>query len=246
MSKPILGKHTMLPIEGLAAGYGEINVLHDVSLEVRAGQIVALLGANGAGKSTLLRVIVGLVAASAGRVVLNNEVLNNIPAHQIVERGLIMVPEGRALFPFMTVEENLEIGSYAKRARSERSRNLDRVYHLLPRLKERRRQLAGSLSGGEQQMCAIGRGLMARPQILVLDEPSLGLAPVIVRDVFSLVRELRAAGLGILLVEQHVKHALSIADRTYVLQNGRIAMSGRGPELVNDPGLKRAYMGHKN
>ena len=236
----------MLSIEGLAAGYGEIDVLHDVSLEVRAGQIVALLGANGAGKSTLLRVIVGLVAASAGRVVFNNEVLNNIPTHEIVERGLIMVPEGRALFPFMTVEENLEIGSYARRARGERARNLDRVYHLLPRLKERQRQLAGSLSGGEQQMCAIGRGLMACPEILVLDEPSLGLAPVIVRDVFSLIAELRVAGLGILLVEQHVRHALSIADRTYVLQNGRIAMSGRGPELVNDPGLKRAYMGHKH
>ena len=154
-----------------------------------------------------------------------------------------MVPEGRALFPFMTVEENLELGSYANRARAERRNNLDRVYGLLPRLKERRRQLGGSLSGGEQQMCAIGRGLMAQPKILVLDEPSLGLAPVVVRDIFALLRELKGAGLSILLVEQHVKRALEMADRGYVLQNGQIVVSGPGCELLRDPELKRAYMG---
>jgi branched-chain amino acid transport system ATP-binding protein len=236
----------MLSIERVAAGYGEIRVLHDVSLEVAAGQVVALLGANGAGKTTLLRAAVGLLDPSAGRIVLNGNLLNRVPAHEIVQRGLIMVPEGRALFPFMTVEENLELGSYAKRARGQRSYNLDRVYHLLPRLKERRRQIGGLLSGGEQQMCAIGRGLMACPEILLLDEPSLGLAPVIVRDIFALLAELRNEGLSILLVEQHVTHALALADRAYVLQNGRIAMSGPGPELLRNPALKRAYMGQKH
>jgi branched-chain amino acid transport system ATP-binding protein len=233
----------MLSINGLAAGYGEIRVLHDVSIEVGAGEIVAVLGANGAGKTTLLRAALGLLAPSAGRIVLNGEILNDVPTHQIVERGLIMVPEGRALFPFMTVEENLELGSYAKRARNGRRDSFERVYQLLPRLKERRRQLGGSLSGGEQQMCAIGRGLMAQPDVLVLDEPSLGLAPVVVRDIFALLAELRSAGLSILLVEQHVKHALAISDRAYVLQNGRIATSGPGQELLREPALKRAYMG---
>jgi branched-chain amino acid transport system ATP-binding protein len=236
----------MLSIEGVAAGYGEVRVLRDVTLEVGAGEVVALLGANGAGKTTLLRAALGLLSPSAGRVVLDGEILNDMPVHGVVERGLIMVPEGRALFPFMTVEENLELGSYANRARGERTSNLDRVYGLLPRLKERRRQLGGSLSGGEQQMCAIGRGLMARPKILLLDEPSLGLAPVIVRDIFALLRELRGAGLSILLVEQHVKRALEMADRGYVLQNGRIAISGSGPELLRDPGLKRAYLGQRH
>jgi branched-chain amino acid transport system ATP-binding protein len=236
----------MFSIESLAAGYGEVRVLHDVSLDVGGGEVVTLLGANGAGKTTLLRTASGLLSAEAGRIVLNGDVLNGLPAHVIAERGLIMVPEGRALFPFMTVEENLELGSYTKRARGERSRNLDRVYQLLPRLKERRQQLGGSLSGGEQQMCAIGRGLMARPEILMLDEPSLGLAPVIVRDIFRLIADLRNEGLSILLVEQHVRHALGIADRAFVLQNGRIAMSGLGSELLNDPALKRAYMGQKH
>jgi branched-chain amino acid transport system ATP-binding protein len=236
----------MFSIESLAAGYGEVRVLHDVSLDVGGGEVVTLLGANGAGKTTLLRTASGLLSAEAGRIVLNGDVLNGLPAHVIAERGLIMVPEGRALFPFMTVEENLELGSYTKRARGERSRNLDRVYQLLPRLKERRQQLGGSLSGGEQQMCAIGRGLMARPEILMLDEPSLGLAPVIVRDIFRLIADLRNEGLSILLVEQHVKHALGIADRAFVLQNGRIVMSGLGSELLNNPALKRAYMGQKH
>jgi branched-chain amino acid transport system ATP-binding protein len=236
----------MLSIERLAVGYGEVRVLHDVSLEVSAGQVAALLGANGAGKTTLLRAATGLLVAGAGRVLLNGEILNGVPTHEIVERGLIMVPEGRSLFPFMSVEENLELGSYAKRARKERRRSLERVYHLLPRLKERRRQRSGSLSGGEQQMCAIGRGLMARPEILLLDEPSLGLAPVIVRDIFALIARLRSEGLSILLVEQHVKLALAIADRAFVLQDGRIAMSGLGPELLSDPALKRAYMGQKH
>jgi branched-chain amino acid transport system ATP-binding protein len=234
----------MLSIEGLTTGYGEIRVLQDVSLDVGDGEAVTLLGANGAGKTTLLRAAVGLLPVSAGRVVLDGEVLNDLPVHRIVERGLVLVPEGRALFPFMTVEENLELGSYTDRARHQRRSTMDWVYGLLPRLKERRHQLGGSLSGGEQQMCAIGRGLMARPKVMLLDEPSLGLAPVIVRDIFTLLRELRGAGLSILLVEQHVKRALEIADQAYVLQNGRVAISGPGPELLRDPALKRAYIGH--
>jgi branched-chain amino acid transport system ATP-binding protein len=236
----------MLSIEGLAVGYGEVQVLHDVSLEVNAGEVVTLLGANGAGKSTLLRTACGLLVARAGRVVLDGEVLNGVPAHEIVDLGLSMVPEGRALFPFMTVEENLALGSFGRRGRAERRRSLERVYQLLPRLKERRHQMGGSLSGGEQQMCAIGRGMMACPRILLLDEPSLGLAPVVVRDIFALLGQLRTEGLSILLVEQHVKHALAIADRAYVVQNGRIAMSGRCSELLGDPGLKRAYLGQKH
>jgi branched-chain amino acid transport system ATP-binding protein len=233
----------MLSIEELAAGYGEMRVLHDVNLWVNSGEIVTLLGANGAGKSTLLRTVSGLVTARAGRVVLNGKGLNGLQTHDIVELGISMVPEGRGLFPFMTVEENLEVGSFTRRARSERRRNLDRVYDLLPRLKERRHQLGGSLSGGEQQMCAIARGIMAHPQVLLLDEPSLGLAPMIVRDVFTLIRQLREAGLSILLVEQHITHALTIADRAYVLQNGRIIASGRSSDLASDPALKRAYLG---
>lgn len=233
----------MLSIEELAAGYGEMRVLHDVNLQVNSGEVVTLLGANGAGKSTLLRTACGLVTAQAGRVVLNGRALNGLQAHDIVELGISMVPEGRGLFPFMTVQENLELGSYTRRARSERRRNLDRVYDLLPRLKERRHQLGGSLSGGEQQMCAIARGIMAHPQVLLLDEPSLGLAPIIVRDVFTLIGQLREAGLSILLVEQHITHALTIADRAYVLQNGRIIVSGRSSDLASDPALKRAYLG---
>jgi branched-chain amino acid transport system ATP-binding protein len=233
----------MLSIEGLAVGYGEVAVLHDVSLQVKSGEVVALLGANGAGKSTLLRTTSGLLVARAGHVVLNGKALNGLPAHEVAELGISMVPEGRALFPFMTVEENLELGSFTRRARGERRRNLDRVYQLLPRLRERRYQLSGSLSGGEQQMCAVARGMMACPQVLLLDEPSLGLAPVIVRDIFALIGQLRNEGLSILLVEQHVKHALEIADRGYVLQNGRIAAVGTSQELSNDPALKRAYLG---
>jgi branched-chain amino acid transport system ATP-binding protein len=236
----------MLRIDGVSAGYGDLAVLRGVSLEIGTQEAVALLGANGAGKTTLLRAVCGLIPLDAGRVELDGEALNGVPAHGIVERGVIMVPEGRALFPFMTVEENLKLGSYSRRARPSRLQNLDRVYGLLPRLAERRRQLAGSLSGGEQQMCAIARGLMARPVILLLDEPSLGLAPLVAREIFALIETLQAEGIAVLLIEQHVEHALRIANRGFVLANGRIAVSGRGQDLLSNPELKRAYMGLKH
>jgi branched-chain amino acid transport system ATP-binding protein len=236
----------MLRIETLAAGYGDVRVLHGVSLDVRASEAVALVGANGAGKTTLLRAIIGLLPVSAGRVEFKGESLGGLPANRVVERGLVLVPEGRALFPFMTVEENLELGSYNARARPYRRQSLDRIFALLPRLLERRRQLGGSLSGGEQQMCAIGRGLMAKPDLLLLDEPSLGLAPLMVQEVFALIGALRSEGMTVLLVEQHVKQALSIADRGLVLENGRIALAGKSAELLSNQSLRAAYMGHRH
>ncbi|MBL8661572.1 MAG: ABC transporter ATP-binding protein [Candidatus Odyssella sp.] len=236
----------MLRIEDLAAGYGDVRVLRGVVLDVGARETVSLLGANGAGKSTLLRAAMGIVRSSGGRIVFKGEPLTGLPANAIVERGLVLVPEGRALFPFMSVLENLELGSYSRRAKPHRKESLDRVFAMLPRLKERRRQLAGSLSGGEQQMCAIGRGLMAMPDLLLLDEPSLGLAPVIVQEIFTLIGRLSAEGIAVLLVEQHVKRALAVADRGYVLENGSIATTGSGATLLSDPALRKAYMGQKH
>jgi branched-chain amino acid transport system ATP-binding protein len=233
----------MLRIENLHSGYGEIAVLHGLSLAAQAGEIITVLGANGVGKSTLLRTITGLVPATSGKVWLHDQLLTGLPANEIVEHGLIMVPEGRRLFPFMSVQENLELGSYARRARSRRRQNLDRIFGLFPRLAERRDQMGGSLSGGEQQMCAIGRGLMACPEVLLLDEPSLGLAPKIVREIFDFIVQLRKEGLTILLVEQHVKNALAAADRGFVLEGGRISVEGSRAELLANSSLKRAYMG---
>jgi branched-chain amino acid transport system ATP-binding protein len=191
----------------------------------------------------LLRCLCGLLARRAGEVRFMDERIDSLDAAAIVERGLIMVPEGRALFPFMTVEENLLLGGYAKRAKKDRARTLERVYTLLPKLRERRDQLAGSLSGGEQQMCAIARGIMAKPELLILDEPSLGLAPLVVKEVFALVKTLRAEGITVLLVEQHVRNALGMADRGAVLENGRVVLQGSGAELLGDPMLRKAYMG---
>ena len=233
----------MLRLERVNAWYGDVHVLHDVSLEISARSTTALLGANGAGKSTLLRCLCGLLARRAGEVRFMDERIDSLDAAAIVERGLIMVPEGRALFPFMTVEETLLLGGYAKRAKKDRARTLERVYTLLPKLRERRDQLAGSLSGGEQQMCAIARGIMAKPELLILDEPSLGLAPLVVKEVFALVKTLRAEGITVLLVEQHVRNALGMADRGAVLENGRVVLQGSGAELLGDPMLRKAYMG---
>ncbi|HKQ65006.1 MAG TPA: ABC transporter ATP-binding protein [Methylomirabilota bacterium] len=233
----------MLRLEGIDAFYGDLQALSDVSLEVREKEIVALVGANAAGKSTTLRVISGLVAPRRGRVLLNDEDLTGVPAHQRVDRGIVQVPEGRHLFPFMTVTENLLLGAHADRARGERDRTLAHVYGLFPVLSERRTQLAGSLSGGEQQMCAIGRALMARPRVLMLDEPTLGLAPVLVARIFDTVRTINGQGVTVLLVEQNVRQALTLAHRACVLESGRLVLEGQARELLGDERLKRAYLG---
>ncbi|HKC97594.1 MAG TPA: ABC transporter ATP-binding protein [Methylomirabilota bacterium] len=233
----------MLRLERIDAFYGDLQALAEVSLEVRDGEIMALVGANAAGKSTTLRVISGLVSPRRGRVVLGDEDLTELPAHQRVDRGIVQVPEGRRLFPFMTVAENLMLGAHAGRARAERERTLAHVYDLFPVLGERRTQLAGSLSGGEQQMCAIGRALMARPQILMLDEPTLGLAPVLVARIFETVRTINRQGVTVLLVEQNVRQALTLAHRACVLESGRLVLEGQARELLGDDRLKRAYLG---
>jgi branched-chain amino acid transport system ATP-binding protein len=233
----------LLRLEGIDAFYGDLQALADVSFEVRDTEIVALVGANAAGKSTTLRVISGLVAPRRGRVLLNDEDLTRVPAHQRVDRGIVQIPEGRHLFPFMTVAENLLLGAHAGRARGERDRTLAHVYGLFPVLGERRTQLAGSLSGGEQQMCAIGRALMARPRILMLDEPTLGLAPVLVARIFETVRAINGQGVTVLLVEQNVRQALTLAHRACVLESGRLVLEGQGRDLLADDRLKRAYLG---
>jgi branched-chain amino acid transport system ATP-binding protein len=233
----------LLRLEGVDAFYGDLQALADVSFEVRDEEIVALVGANAAGKSTALRVISGLVAPRRGRVLLNDADLTGVPAHARVDRGIVQVPEGRRLFPFMTVTENLLLGAHAQRARGERDQTLAHVYGLFPVLGERRTQLAGSLSGGEQQMCAIGRALMARPRVLMLDEPTLGLAPVLVAKIFETVRVINGQGVTVLLVEQNVRQALTLADRACVLESGRLVLEGPARDLLGDERLKRAYLG---
>jgi len=233
----------LLRLEGIDAFYGDLQALADVSFEVRDKEIVALVGANAAGKSTTLRVISGLVAPRHGRVLLNDEDLTALPAHRRVDRGIVQVPEGRRLFPFMTVTENLLLGAHADRARGERDRTLAHVYGLFPVLGERRTQLAGSLSGGEQQMCAIGRALMALPRILMLDEPTLGLAPVLVARIFETVRTINGQGVTVLLVEQNVRQALTLAHRACVLESGQLVLEGPARDLLGDERLKRAYLG---
>jgi branched-chain amino acid transport system ATP-binding protein len=233
----------LLKLEGVDAFYGDLQALYGVSLEVEQGRVFALVGANAAGKSTTLRVISGLVPPRQGRVVFDGQDLTHVPAHQRVDLGIVQVPEGRRLFPFMTVTENLLLGATAPRARSTRDETLAQVYALFPVLQERKTQLAGSLSGGEQQMCAIGRALMSRPRVLMLDEPTLGLAPVLVARIFETVRTINASGMTILLVEQNVRQALTLADRAAVLESGHLVLSGQGRELLGDDRLKRAYLG---
>ncbi len=232
----------MLEVESLRAGYGEVQVLHGVDLAVGAGEVVALLGSNGAGKSTLNNNVSGVCRPFAGTIRLEGERIEGMRAERIVERGLVQVPEGRRVFPNLTVRENLELGAY-RRARARRATNLERVNEVFPRLAERFAQLAGTLSGGEQQMLAIGRALMAEPRLLILDEPSLGLSPLLVEEMFALVSSLHAEGLAILLVEQNVFQSLEIAERAYVLENGAIALSGEARALMEDAGLRRSYLG---
>ncbi len=233
----------MLRLESVDAFYGDLQALFGVSFEVRDKEIVALVGANAAGKTTSIRVVSGLVAPRGGRVLFDGADLESVPAHRRVDLGIVQVPEGRRLFPFMTVRENLLLGAHTERARAERDRTLDYVLSLFPVLAERGTQLAGSLSGGEQQMCAIGRALMARPRLLMLDEPTLGLAPVLVGRIFETVRTINTDGVTILLVEQNVRQALILAHRACVLESGRLVLDGPARELLGDERLKRAYLG---
>ena len=233
----------LLEVAAIVAAYGEVRALWDVSLMVDQGEIVTLLGANGAGKTTTMRVLSGLLRPLAGSVTFAGQPIQRLPPPRIVQAGLVQIPEGRRLWPRMTVLENLELGAYAPHLRARRHETMDWVFSLFPRLAERRRQLAGTLSGGEQQMLAIGRGLMSRPRLLMLDEPSLGLAPILVREVFNIIRQINARGVTVLLVEQNVRQALEIAHRGYVLETGRIVRSGSAHDLLEDPEIKRVYLG---
>ena len=233
----------MLELKSVSAGYGSFQALFDVSLTVDAGEAVAVIGPNGAGKTTLLRVISKLMEVSAGEVSMEGVALDTVAAHRVIELGIAHVPENRRLFPLLTVEENLRIGAYPRAARARFAERLEFVYSLFPRMQERRGQLAGTLSGGEQQMCAIGRGLMSGPKLLLLDEPSAGLAPVIVQQVFALVQKIRAEGYTVLIVEQNIQQVLKVVDRAYLLEVGRIRRSGKSAELLASDDIRRAYIG---
>ena len=233
---------TMLNVENINVYYGAIHAVKNVSLTVNEGEIVTLIGANGAGKTTTLQTISGLLHSRTGSILFNNENLGGIPAHKLVSKGLAQVPEGRRVFLQMSVEENLEMGAYV-RPNSEVDDSIASVYEQFPRLKERRKQVAGTLSGGEQQMLAMGRALMSKPKLLMLDEPSMGLAPILVEQIFEIIQSLHKAGTTILLVEQNAQMALSVADRGYVLETGRIVNSGTGIDLLSDESVKKAYLG---
>lgn len=233
----------MLEIKDLHVSYGAIKALTGVSLSVKDGELVTLIGANGAGKTTTLHTISGLLKANSGSIYLDGRDIQKIPAHEIISLGMAHVPEGRHVFAQMTVLENLYMGAYIIKDKSKVEENLEWVFAHFPRLKERSRQLAGTLSGGEQQMLATGRALMTNPEILLMDEPSMGLSPLLVSEIFSIIKELQKAGITILLVEQNAKTALSIADRAYVLENGKITLSGQAAEMLNDERVKKAYLG---
>ncbi len=232
----------LLTLQGLRSGYGAVEVLRGIDLHIDPGELVALLGSNGAGKTTLNAVVSGLIPTWSGQVWFDGQDLTGAHYRRVVQAGLIQVPEGRKVFPNLSVLENLELGAFT-RARARRSENLARVFDTFPRLRERQTQLAGTMSGGEQQMLAIGRGLMAEPQLLILDEPSLGLSPLLVEEMFALIAQLRASGLAILLVEQNVGQSLEIADRAYVMENGHIRFSGTASELLASDTLRQAYLG---
>ena len=233
----------MMDLQNVSAGYGELQILYDVSLNVQLGEIVALVGANGAGKSTLINTITGMLPISSGQILFDDIPMRNVRAHTVIRHGISLVPEGRRLFPYMTVLENLEVGAYIEKNGNVINENLQWVFSIFPKLKERRKQLAGTFSGGEQQMLTIGRALMTRPKFLILDEPSLGLAPMIVNEVFDVIQLLLKEGVTILLVEQNVRRCLEIANRAYVLEHGRIVMSGKSEELLKDEKVKKAYLG---
>ena len=231
----------MLHVANVSAGYGGFQALFDVSVEVNAGESVAVIGPNGAGKTTLLRLISKLIEPTHGEIVFQDKTLTDVPAHAVVERGIAHVPENRRLFPRLTAEENLRMGAFT--SRRQYAERLDQVYALFPLLKERRHQVAGTMSGGEQQMCAIGRALMSGPKLVLLDEPSMGLAPVIVAQVFDLVRRIRAEGYTVLIVEQNIRQVLKVVSRAYLLDAGRIVQSGSAAELLAAPEIQKAYLG---
>ncbi|MDD6915282.1 MAG: ABC transporter ATP-binding protein [Eubacteriales bacterium] len=231
----------MLKVDNINVYYGQIHTLKDVSIEVKKGEIVALIGANGAGKTTTLRTISGLLRSKTGRIEFNGEDISHTEAHKLVSKGIAHVPEGRHVFLQMTVQENLEMGAYTNASYTKEG--IADVYQRFPRLKHRRNQIAGTLSGGEQQMLAMGRALMSRPHLMMLDEPSMGLAPILVQQIFDIIKELHAAGTTILLVEQNAEMALEIANRAYVLESGRIKLSGTGEELAKSDEIKKAYLG---
>ena len=233
----------ILDVNDVSVHYGGTQALWDISFSVQPGKLVALLGANGAGKTTTLKAICGLQQATAGKMLYKGEDITTLPVHDTVNLGITLVPEGRQLFPKMDVEENLIVGSYLPRSKKNRRKNLEKVYDIFPRLAERRKQLAETLSGGEQQMVAIGRGLMQNPDFIMFDEPSLGLAPILVQEVFNVIKELHKEGLTIFLVEQNVHQTLKIADYCYVIENGRIFQEGTGKDLEKDPKVREAYLG---
>ncbi|HET9532260.1 MAG TPA: ABC transporter ATP-binding protein [Blastocatellia bacterium] len=233
----------MLELKDVTARYGDVQVLWGVTLAVREGEIATLVGANGAGKTTTLKAISGVVGAAGGQIHFDGEDITRLEPHEIASRRIAHVPEGRRLFPLMSVQENLVLGAVSRESRRSRDQSLDMVFELFPRLKERQHQMAGTLSGGEQQMVAIGRGLMALPRLLMLDEPSLGLAPIVVKEMFETIRRINAEGITIMLVEQNVQQSLKLADRAYVLENGRVVLEGAGAALLDDERVRAAYLG---
>jgi branched-chain amino acid transport system ATP-binding protein len=233
----------LLEVSGIDVAYGGVQVLHGMAMTVREGEIVALVGANAAGKTTTMKTMSGLMRPKKGSIEFRGCRIDHLPPYEIVALGLVQVPEGRRLFPYMTVLENLELGAYSREARQRKTKTLEMVFGLLPTLKDRQGQLAGSLSGGEQQMAAIGRGLMALPRLLMLDEPSVGLAPLMVKQILETVKDVNSQGTTVLLVEQNVQHSLRLAHRGYVLENGKIVLEGKGADLLANPHLKKAYLG---
>ena len=233
----------MLTVEGLECRYGKVAAVRDLSLEVGKGELVSLIGANGAGKTTTLKAISGVLAPSAGRIVFEGEDITRAPARRVLELGIAHCPEGRRVFPYMTVRENLEMGCYLRRDRAGIEADLDRLYERFPILRERRAQAAGTLSGGEQQMLAISRALMSRPKLVMFDEPSLGLAPNVVERTFGIIQQIRAEGVTVVMVEQNALAALELSDRSYVLEQGRVSLAGTGRALLDDPHVKKAYLG---
>jgi len=238
-----LTNSSLLDLKDVSARYGDVQVLWGVTFSVREAEIATLVGANGAGKSTTLKVISGVVRADGGQITFAGERIDRLSAHEIAARGIAHVPEGRRLFPLMSVKENLELGAIGKEARRRRAESFERIFALFPKLKERASQMAGTLSGGEQQMVAIARGLMARPRLLILDEPSLGLAPIIVREMFETIQTINSEGITVLLVEQNVHQSLKLANRAYVLENGKVVLEGAGTELLNNQRVREAYLG---